>query len=85
MRRTSIAPLGIIAEGYAKKHQKKAWKKYLEGALGECNEMITHLSFTKDIYSDRIDTKLCDSLIEIYDISGKQIFRLGESWKNFNK
>ncbi|MFZ5365845.1 MAG: four helix bundle protein [Patescibacteria group bacterium] len=84
-RRACMAPLAIIAEGYAKKHQKRAWKKYLEDALGERNEMITHLSLIKDLYSHLVDPKLCDYLIEMYDISGKQLYRLGESWTNFKK
>ena len=67
-----------IAEGYAKKHQKKAFKKYLDDSLGSANEMITHLSYTLDLgYCDKT---LCEGLIEKYDIIGKQLYRLGESW-----
>lgn len=44
IRRCCMAPCALIAEGYAKKNQKLAWKKYLQDAIGECNEMITHLS-----------------------------------------
>jgi len=28
----------LIAEGYAKKHQKAGFQKYLDEAMGECNE-----------------------------------------------
>lgn len=83
--RACMAPLAIIAEGYAKNHQPRAWKKYLYDAIGECNEMITHLSFIRDLYPDRIDSKLCDSLIETYNISGKQLYCLAENWKSFKK
>ena len=83
LRRASMAPCAIIAEGYAKKNQKRAWKKYLEDAIGECNEMIVHLSYTKDIYGDKVDVLLCDKLIEIYDISGKQLYTLSKNWQNF--
>ena len=38
MRRACKSPLAIIAEGYARKNYKKDWQKYLNGAIGECNE-----------------------------------------------
>jgi len=40
----------LIAEGYAKRHQKYGFQKYLYDAMGECNEMIVSLSHSKDIY-----------------------------------
>jgi hypothetical protein len=55
-------------------------ERYLDDALGECNEMIVSLSHAKDIYYKYVDVKLCEELITIYDISGKQIYRLSESW-----
>jgi four helix bundle protein len=83
MRRACKAPAALIAEGYAKKHHKKEWYKYLDSAIGECNEMIVHLSCAKDVYSNYVDADLCRELIKIYDISGKQLFRLAESWQEF--
>jgi len=80
MRRASKAPLAIIAEGYAKKHYRKDWMRYINDAIGECNEMITHLSCCKDLYSRYVDTGLIEKLIADYDISGKQLFCLGKSW-----
>jgi four helix bundle protein len=81
MRRACKSPPALIAEGYAKKHHKKEWQKYLNAAIGECNEMIVHLSCTKDVYSSYVDANLCQNLIYIYDISGKQLYRLAESWR----
>lgn len=81
MRRACKAPPALIAEGYAQKHHRKEWQKYLNDAIGECNEMIVHLSCTKDVYSDHVDAHLCQELIEVYDISGKQLYRLAESWR----
>ncbi len=75
----------LIAEGYAKKHQRKHFQKYLDDAIGESNEMITHLSFCKDIYGSLIEEWLCDKLIEIYDIAGRQLYTLSKKWKNFNE
>lgn len=84
MRRSSKAIPALIAEGYAKKNHKKSWKKYLEDAIGECNEMITHLSFAKDLYQKNVDCQLCQELIETYNIAGKQIYTLGQRWSDRN-
>lgn len=81
MRRACKSPLALIAEGYAKKHHRKSWQKYLDDAIGECNEMITHLSICKDVYGKYVDVKLCEELIQVYDISGKQLYNLGKSWR----
>ena len=35
---------GLIAEGYAKRHQKAGFQKYIDDAMGECNEMVFSLS-----------------------------------------
>jgi len=83
MRRACKAPPALIAEGYAKKHHQKAWIKYLYDSIGECNEMIVHLSCVKDVYSNYVDKNLCEELIKAYDISGKQLYRLAESWRAF--
>ena len=81
MRRACKAPLAIIAEGYAKKNYQKDWLKYINEAIGECNEMIAHLSICRDVYSDKISRQVSEELIKEYDISGKQLYRLGQSWK----
>jgi four helix bundle protein len=82
LRRSSKAIPRLIAEGYAKRHQTKGFQKYLDDALGECNEIIVSLSHAKDIYYRYVDTELCMKLIKIYDTTGKQIYRLAESWTN---
>lgn len=82
LRRSCKAPPALIAEGYAKKNYRKDWQKYLNDAIGECNEIIVHLSCCRDVYGKFIDTKLCQNLIESYTIGGKQLFRLSQSWKN---
>ena len=50
MKRASKAAPALIAEGFAKRYQKRQWKKYLNDTIGECNEMIHHLSICIDIY-----------------------------------
>lgn len=71
----------LIAEGYAKRHQKSGFQKYLDDAMAECNETIVGLEQVKDIYG--IEIELCNNLIDFYDKSGRQLFRLAESWYRF--
>lgn len=73
----------LIAEGYAKRHQRAGFQKYLDDAMAECNETIVSLEQCRDLYS--IDPILCDQLIKTYDQSVRQIFRLAEAWDNFSK
>ncbi|MBP6882604.1 MAG: four helix bundle protein [Candidatus Levybacteria bacterium] len=81
LSRSSKAIPRLIAEGYAKKHQKAGFQKYLDDAMAECNETIVGLEHIKDIY--RIDIELCNEFINIYDITVRQLFRLSEAWDTF--
>ena len=85
LRRSSTGIPPLIAEGFAKKHQRKAFQKYLDDAIGECNETVVHLSYCRDLYSDKINPKLCDQLIDIYDKSARQMNRLIQVWNGFNR
>lgn len=78
LRRSCKAIPALIAEGYAKKHQPRAFKKYLEDALGESNEMNPHLVFSRDVYN--VDSGLCNRLIESYEIIEKQLYNLRRNW-----
>src|SRR3990172_1220035 len=71
----------LIAEGYAKKHQKLGFQKYIDDAMAECNETIVGLEQVKDIYN--IEASLCNELIDIYDKSARQLFNLAEAWDRF--
>jgi len=73
----------LIAEGYAKRHQKSGFQKYIDDAMAECNEMIVSLSEARDVYPTYVDIKMCDKLIDIYDKSGRQLYKLGEAWSTF--
>jgi four helix bundle protein len=81
-RSTKAAPR-LIAEGFAKKHQQSGFQKYLDDAMGECNETIVGLEQVKDIY--KIELELCTQLIDVYDKSAKQLFRLAEAWDKFKQ
>ena len=71
----------LIAEGYAKRHQRAGFQKYLDDAMAESNEMIVNLEEAKDIYS--IVPDKCNVLIDIYDKSGRQLYKLSMAWTNF--
>lgn len=83
LRRSCKAIPRLIAEGYAKKHQKSGFQKYLDDALAETNEMIVSLSQLKDLY--KVEITECKDLIVIYDRVARQIFNLAKAWDKFNK
>lgn len=71
----------LIAEGYGKRHQRAGFQKYLDDALAECNETIVSLEQAKDIYA--IDSALIVRLVDTYDKSARQLYKLSQSWTNF--
>ena len=71
----------LIAEGYAKRHQKAGFQKYLDDVMGECNETVVGIETSRDLYN--IDSSLCSKLITIYDRVGRQTYNLRMVWKNF--
>ncbi|NQU83208.1 MAG: four helix bundle protein [Parcubacteria group bacterium] len=85
LSRSSKAVPRLIAEGFAKKHQKAGFQKYLADAMAESNETQVGLCHCRDIYSKFVDIKLCEHLIEEYDITSKQLYRLEEAWNKFSK
>ena len=85
MRRACKAGPALIAEGFAKRYQKKNWEKYIDDTIGECNEMIHHLSVCIDVYSNYVDRKICEEVIDLYDHSSRQLTSLKKAWKNFHE
>lgn len=73
----------LIAEGYAKRHQRAGFQKYIDDAMGECNEMVVSLCQCKDIYPTYLDLSTLEGLIIAYDVSGRQLYKLGNAWTNF--
>jgi four helix bundle protein len=83
LSRSSKAIPRLIAEGFAKKHQKQGFQKYIDDAMAECNETIVSLEQVKDIYN--IEVNLCNELIDLYDKSARQLFNLAEAWDKFKQ
>jgi len=85
MRRCCKAGPALIAEGFAKRYQKRNWQKYIDDTIGECNEMINHLSVCIDVYFQYTNVELCKELIDIYDMSSRQLYNLRKTWQDFHK
>lgn len=81
LRRSCKAAPRLIAEGYAKRHQKFGFQKYLDDAMTECNETIVSLDQSRDLYN--VDPKLINELVDLYDKSGRQIYNLSVAWTSF--
>jgi len=75
----------LIAEGYAKRHQRHGFQKYLDDAMAECNETIVGMEMCRDIFGQYVDLKLCEELVGIYDVCGRQLYRLCDAWGKFSK
>ena len=84
LSRSSKAVPRLIAEGFAKKHQKAGFQKYLDDAMAESNETGVGLCQSKDIYPNFVDVSICEQLTSEYDIIGKQLYRLREAWNKFS-
>ena len=80
-RSTKAAPR-LVAEGYAKRHQRRGFQKYLDDALAESNECIVSLEQVKDIYA--VKNELCTELIRVYDICSRQLYKLSTVWNTFD-
>jgi four helix bundle protein len=85
LSRSSKSVPRLIAEGFAKKHQKAGFQKYLDDAMAEVNETQVGLCQCRDLYAKYIDTTSCGYLIDEYEIIGKQLYRLEEAWNKFSK
>ena len=76
----------LIAEGFAKRHQRYGFQKYLYDAVGECNETIVSLSHCRDLYGQVINDEAClSSLIDLYDKSARQLYKLTGVWNAFRR
>ncbi len=81
LRRSTKAIPRLIAEGYAKRHQKAGFQKYLDDAMGESNETIVGLEQCRDLYN--ITGKLLEELLDVYDKIGRQLYNLSKRWSEF--
>jgi len=83
LSRSSKAIPRLIAEGFAKKHQRAGFQKYLTDALGESNETAVSLAQCRDLYPRQVNPDISNELIQEYGIIGKQLYKLQISWTKF--
>ena len=83
--RSSKAIPRLIAEGFAKRHQKRGFQKYLSDAMAESNETQVGITQCEDIYGDLMPVDICDDLVEEYNIISKQLYKLEMAWDKFSK
>ena len=83
LSRSTKAIPRLIAEGYAKKHQKSGFQKYTDDAMAECNESVMSLEQARDLYG--LDKELINSLVDIYDKAGRQLYKLAVAWNKFKR
>lgn len=81
LRRTSKSVPANIAEGWAKRRFEKEFKRYLDSAIGSCNEMEVHISMAKDLSFWRKD--FCEALLKRYLLLGGKLTNLRNKWKTF--
>jgi len=79
--RSSKAIPRLIVEGYAKKHQKFGFQKYLDDAMAESNETVVSLEQCRDLY--HVDEEVIAKLVSDYTIISKQLYKLAEAWDYF--
>ena len=84
IRRSCKAIPRLIAEGFGKRHQRKGFQKYLDDAIAENNETIVSLCHIRDIYHPQVNSQSTQKLISEYEIVGKQLFRLKQTWDKFS-
>ncbi|MBI5134911.1 four helix bundle protein [Candidatus Uhrbacteria bacterium] len=84
MRRASKAGPALIAEGFAKRFQDRQWRKYIHDTIGECNEMIHHIRVCIDLYEDDVNVDVCNSVIDLYIRSCRQLTRLSQVWQDYH-
>lgn len=85
LSRSTKAIPRLIAEGYAKRHQRMGFQKYIDDAMAECNETIVGLEQCKDIYGERMKEVSFIEVIDNYDKIGRQLYKLAEAWSSFKK
>ncbi len=81
LSRSSKAIPRLIAEGFAKKHQKSGFQKYLDDAMAEINETIVSISQVRDIY--KVQPESCEELINKYEVIAKRVCKLAQAWTAF--
>jgi len=81
IRRSSRSIPANIAEGWAKRKYENVFIKYLNDAMGSCEEVKVWLDFAKDC--NYINNNTHEKFYEKYNQIGAMLFSLIKKWKKF--
>jgi four helix bundle protein len=82
---SSVAIAPLIAEGYSKKRNENEFKRFLEMAMAESDEMVTHMRIVESIlqFCPRVSKGKCDYFIEEYRLEAKELQNLKKKWNKY--
>ena len=81
LRRASKSVPSNIAEGWAKRQSEKELKRYINTALGSCNEMEVHVSMARDL--NFWDETFSNDLLKRYILLGGKLVNFRNKWKTY--
>jgi len=81
MRNASRSIPANIAEGWAKRRYELIFKRHLLDALGSADEMCVWLDIARTC--EYLTGDVHRSLSEAYEILGRRLYQLLETWKTF--
>ena len=76
LRRAAVSIPANIAEGYGRKKSSAEFKQFLRNAMGSANEVLVLLEIARDL-----GYKIPEGMAEEYEVLGKRIYKLIESWE----
>lgn len=82
LRRAAVSIPLNIAEGYGKKKSTAEFKHFLTNAMGSCNEVSVLIDMCKDL--GYFNDELYEELSFPYNVLGKRLNKLIQSWKESN-
>lgn len=84
LSRSAKAVPRLIAEGHAKRHQKRGFQKYIDDAHAEANESIVSICQVRDLYGNLVDKEKCNVLVDLYDMISRQLYNLALAWEKMS-
>ncbi len=83
LRRAARSIPANIVEGWAKRFSAAEFKRYLQVAIGSCDECKLWLEMSRD--EGHLSSADCDLLYNRFNLLGAMLKSLWKQWKNFTK
>lgn len=81
LRRAARSIPANIVEGWAKRASAPEFRRYLQVAIGSCDECKFWLELSRD--EGHLGPKDCESLSNRFNVTGAMLKSLWKNWKNF--